>query len=231
MGRESKIRNLIDVSLRDANTAYFERFVTRHHRSRRLVLFTRRCANGRIRHHVQVPAGMVDAFHRAFGARQRVAGLFSVRHREADHIYLRLGAWVYHLSFRTHRGREYWVLNDLGRRERFRESSSFRTERLVQLDPEEYRRLKAHAHALQAQSRRSGRLPGFTGNCVNVWMSAPVGRGGESLARVIGVREEDFGPRAMRQMLEGGNHKVLGAAVYPPRGKEFLRFERTRDPF
>lgn len=226
------IANLAGVSLRNGYTERFERFVRAHHRSRRLVMFTRPNARGLVRHYLQVPAGKMPAFIAAFGKRQGVLGLFCVRHRDADHLFLRIGAEAYHLEWVIPPGGEgCWTVNAGGRRSRFRESGSFLTERLVHLSATEFARLRARANGLMQAARRSGGLFEFDGNCVNAWMRTAVGDRGESLSQVIGIQEDDFGPRVMREILEGGNERVLGAAIYPPRGYEFRRFERTREPF
>lgn len=233
MGEKRSISNLIDVTLRNEHTERFERFVRMHHRSRRLVLFTRTNVRGLVRHYVQVPAGKMPAFIASFGPRQRVVGLFCLRHRDSDHLYLRLGTKVYHLEYETPRGGEpYWTLNGGGHQARFRESSSILTERLVQLTADEFARLRKRACALRAEARRRRGpidLDVNRDNCVNVWMSAPVGSAGASLAKVIGIQEEDYGPAVMNQILDSGNDRVLGAAIYPPRGQEFRRFQLIRE--
>lgn len=233
MGEKRNIRNIIDVTLRNEHTERFEHFVRTHHRSRSLVLFTRSNVRGLVRHYVQVPAGKMPAFIESFGARQRVVGLFCVRHRDSDHLYLRLGTKVYHVEYETPRGREpYWTLNSGGHQTRFRESTSILTERLVQLTSDEFAKLRERACALRAEARRRSGPINFDDecvNCVNVWMSAPVGSVGASLAKVIGIQEEDYGPKVMNQILDSGNDRVLGAAIYPPRGQEFLRFQRIRE--
>lgn len=220
------------VGLRNGYTERFERFVHQHRRSRRLAMFTRANAHGLVRHYVQVPAGKMPAFIASFGLRQGVVGLFSVRHRDADHLFLRLGVSVYHLEWVDPRdGDAYWTVNAGGRKARFHESGSCLSERLVHLSQTELARLRSRVDALMSAARRSGGPLDFDGNCVNVWMRFAVGDRGESLSEVIGIREDDFGPRVMKELLEGGNERVLGAAVYPPRGNEYRRFERTREPF
>lgn len=226
------IANLSGVTLRNGYTERFERFVRTHRRSRRLVAFTRANAAGLVRHFVQVPAGRMPAFIASFGIRQGVVGIFCVRHREADHLFLRLGSAVYHMEWLTPPGRKpYWTVNDGGRRTRFHESGSVLTERLVHLGAGELARLRAHIAGFESVARRSGGPIDFRGNCVNVWMRAPIGCHGESFSTLIGIEEDDYGPEVMKQILESGNERVLGAAVYPPRGHEFQRFERTREPF
>ena len=226
------IANLSGITVRNGYTQRFERFVDAHHRSRRLVVFTRTNPAGLVRHFVQVPAGRMRAFIASFGLRQGVVGIFCVRHREADHLFLRLGSAVYHLEWAAPEGRDpYWTVNDGGRRARFHESGSMLTERLLHLGSCELARLRDYVAGLESEARRSGGPLAFHGNCVNVWMRAPIGSRGEPFSSVIGIDEDDYGPEVMKQILERGNERVLGAAVYPPRGQEFRRFERIREPF
>lgn len=230
MSEKRNISNLIDVRLRNEHTERFERFVCAHHRSRKLVLFTRANERGLVRNYVQVPVGKIPAFVASFGSRQRVVGLFCVRHRDSDHIYLRLGTKVYHMEYETpHARTPYWTLNGGGQHSYFRESSSILTERLVRLSVDEFALLRERARTLQAEARRGPIAFGNRDNCVNVWMSAPVGSAGASLSKLIGIKEEDYGPKVMNQILEQGNDRVLGAAIYPLRGKEFRRFQQIRE--
>ncbi len=232
MSKPRAIKNIVDTRVRNVHTPRFEAFVSEHCKSRHLKLFTRRAGNGVVRNYIQVPAGMIQPFVRSFGIRQHIIGLFSVRQKKADHLYLRVGVMAYHLEDEVDDdGHSHWTMNGGGKRNRFREGSQTITERLVKLDPDEMGRLRKLIAEIEADMKTNDGEMSFTGNCVNVWLEAALGRRGEPLADLIGIPERDYAPAVLNQMLELGNERVMGAAVYPARGSEFRRFERTREGF
>jgi len=220
---------VLSLTARSEHTDRFVRFVHRHRRSRYLQLFVRAMGNGQVRHFVQVPARLMPAFARSFGARQHVIGLFQVRHRATDHAYLRIGVRVYHLEREIDgRGCEHWSMNDGGRPDRFREGSQTITERLIQLRAPELRRLRAHVAAMEADMRVHGGEMAFRGNCISVWTRARIGEQGEDLAALAGIADRDYAPLVMRQLVVAGNRRVIGVAIYPARGRELRRIDRIR---
>lgn len=218
---------------RNADTPRFERFSRRPACDPHVSLFTRRARNGRLRHFVQVPADDAPAFVRAFGARQHVIGFFAARHPGTDHVYLRMGTRVYDLVLEVGEGDDWaWTLNGGGKQRRFREGSNTITERLVQLTATEFARLDRYVAGLMSDVRAGeGYLPRGRGDCISTWTLAPVGARRRTLAAVVGIDVLRYVPAVMDALLEEGNERVLGAAVYPARGREFARFERTREGF
>jgi hypothetical protein len=218
---------------RNAETERFERFIAARPPDPALTLFTRRAGNGRLRHFIQVPAPHAQAFVRRFGAAQRVVGLFAARHPTTDHVYLRLGVHVYDLVLEVGEGDDRaWTVNRGGKAQRFREGSHVVTERLLQLTALEYARLERHVAALMAAVRaRGGYLPRRPHDCMSTWTLARIGAGRRTLAEVVGIGVVRYVPAVMDALLDEGNERVLGTAVYPVRGREFRRFDRIRERF
>lgn len=221
------------ASERNADTGRFERFIAARPPDPALTLFTRRADNGRLRHFIQVPAPHAQAFVRRFGAAQHVVGLFAARHPTTDHVYLRLGVRVYDLVLEVGEGDDRaWTVNRGGKVQRFREGSHAVTERLLQLTAAEYGRLERHAAALLAATRAGGGyLPRRPHDCMSTWTLARVGAGRRTLAEVAGIDVVRYVPAVMDALLDQGNERVLGSAVYPVRGREFRRFDRIRERF
>ena len=106
------------------------------------------------------------------------------------------------------------------------------TERLLQLSGAEYARLDRFVAGLMAEARAgdgySRRNPL---DCISTWTLAPIGNRARTLAQVVGIDVVRYVPAVMDALLEEGNPRVLGAALYPVRGREFRRFERIREGF
>ena len=69
------------------------------------------------------------------------------------------------------------------------------------------------------------------GNCVNTWMTAAIGYKKKCLAEIVGIREKDYGPKVMNELINEANNRVIGVSIYPARGNEIKRFERIKERF
>ena len=226
MSHADSIANSADCAEHNVYTPKFERFVARHGANADLRLFTRVSDSNQLRHFIQVPADAIEAFVRNFGARQNILGIFCLPEKGGDHPYLRIGSRVYHLQHQEFDAGEWcWTMNDRGRKNYFRPSKWLLTECLIQLRPAEVKRLWKFIEEIERDmASNDGRIK-FRGNCVGAWMRAEIGDGGKTLAEIVAVSELDYGPTTMNELLEIGNERVVGAAIYPPRGSELKKFE------